>query len=171
MNDTTKIYLSHTIRLTDSMEFNVKELDKNYPSYAQAKEAIERADKATNAVAKKKLSIACVNDEGEPITITGIHTGHGHLLTVPKIDSYRNSYLYPDVAWIKEAIERKRKTDEESNRLLGAINEFRLSWDGGGWRWDVSKYPSEIERLERVMAELKKSAEKTNLASAMKKQE
>src|SRR3990167_9088297 len=107
---TTRKYGDIKIRLSGAMRFEVdwpedlaSDRDQAYDSYALACEAIDRREKTRAAVKREKLSLAVITDNGEAVTLTGIHAGHGGYLSTPALKSHHwNTNFYPDTPIVRQ---------------------------------------------------------------------
>jgi len=134
---TTRQYGDIKIRLNDNMRFEVEwpedmasNRDEPYDSYALACDAIDRREKTREAVKREKLALAVISAEGEAVTLTGIHAGHGGYLSSPAIKAARwNTTLYPDTPMVRRLLAEQARAEEEVSRLNGELYNLKLKGD------------------------------------------
>ena|SRR3990167_1057398 len=134
---TTCEYGDIKIRLNDAMRFEVdwpEEMATNhdtpYDSYALACDAIDRREKTRATVKREKLSLAVITDNGEAVTLTGIHAGHGGYLSSPALKTARwNTTLYPDTSMVRQLLAEHERAEEEVSRLNGELYKVRIEGD------------------------------------------
>lgn len=146
--------------------FKVPSLDKRFDSFEQMKAYLGANQKALLATKREKLKIAALDREGNKVTITGVHAGHGGLTTSPKTDTYTS--LYPETKLTQAAI-------AEANRLqadLGHIEEFlktqsfKTNRDHYN-RWDISQHSDEIKRIKAVVVKAENVSNTNSLKEAL----
>lgn len=157
--ETTRQYHDATIVLLDNWRFHVVELDKNFTSLEDAQEAIDAADKKIQASKRVKLNLPALRNDMTLVVITGVHAGHGRAITKPATTSEK---LYPDVPWIKVALETLRDIEKQVSVHKSLLREFEMR---------ITGYSKETETPEQVQAlheELTAAALATDYESALK---
>lgn len=125
-----KTYGSHTIGLTNDMQFKVSgpRFGDEYRGYAtfetyrQAQDAIDKREKAQEAQERVKLSIPVLNEVGAPVTITGVHARNYNALGVGDTKA-----LYPVERWIVDTITKRDAALKESRELTSVLNQYRIN--------------------------------------------
>lgn len=141
------------ITLTDRMKFAVGK--NEYASYAEAIDAIDRAEKTAEAMKRKKLNIPVLDEKGVARTVTGIHAGHGKLVLSPAPDhyGYGGYRVYPVVPWISEAIAKAMALREEAELIESATESFSVYYSKPyGEHFDheatCAKFEAAVKRAE-----------------------
>lgn len=131
-------------------KFCVPDLDKNFTDYESMKSAIERDMKRVKAAKNRKVSIEAIDNSGKKVTVTGVHAGHGHLITSPKRDRYDCGELYVSTKLVVEAMKERSRLEYDISAVKGLLDAHRL--DHRGYRsFDMSMHEGELRRLEKVV--------------------
>lgn len=109
-------------------QFHVPFTESHYESIAKARDAIDRKQKQLEKVARRKLNLAVVDQDGVPRTITGCHSGNGKKLVTPKCDSYSPTF-YPAHETIIALINRELDLRKQIDAIESTLSPFKLSRD------------------------------------------
>lgn len=134
--------------------FGVPSLDQRWQSYAEMTEGIDKSRKAIESHAREKLSLKCVDSECNAVTVTGIHAGRGQLLVTPKRDSSRYG-IYPDVGWIREALEASRDVEDRLARIRDALKGLALE-SVASYAFNPVYYADYVANLKQQYATVEK---------------
>lgn len=106
-------YGDTTIIIATDGLFRFNHEDEMY-TFKSLGECHGQIDKLERVVAvnkrRKPLSLACLNDEGEPVKITGIHAGHGRFLASPALNSQYSS-VYADTPLVRALFKQLRDAE------------------------------------------------------------
>jgi hypothetical protein len=127
--------------------FVVPGLDKYFKSHDEMREAIEREGKKIAAAQKRKVSIAGITEKGVEVVVTGVHAGHGGLITSPKTDKHIDVYVNTPIA--KAAREELRRLQSDVERVEFLLEMHKLN-EGNYRTFNPSMHESDIRRIERV---------------------
>ncbi len=161
-------YQSVEFEIGDGWRFFVPDLDRWFDDYKSMTEAIDRAGKTVAAAKRRKVSISAVTEDGKKFEVTGVHSGHGSLITKPKIERFGSGDLYADTPLVKEAFSEKRRLQSDLRRVCTLLRSFRMNRERNYREFDPTQHDAEIKRIEKVSAEAE-SAARTPLAAALKK--
>jgi hypothetical protein len=171
--DETKLYSGHTITLTPNWDFAVSgpEFDKDESKYSiqfksldAAKAEIEKRTSETKKLQAKNVSfeLKILNEKGEPKTATRINRQNSELT-----GTLDTSHFYPNVDWIKEAILRQVKLNQEIHTIDQALRPFRMSKSVGYGRMDAEVYALKVQSITKNFNELVEKAKSQNKLEAV----
>jgi hypothetical protein len=131
--------------------FEVPELDRTFDTYEAMKAAIEASYKGVQAANRRKVNIAAISENGKKFLVTGVHAGHGKLITSPKQERFGRDDLFVETKLVTQALAEKRRLQHDVARVDGLLKLHRLDYHG--YRtFHISMHDSEIKRLEKVVA-------------------
>lgn len=156
-------YAGHEVRHTHKYEFAVsgpafENANKTvYETAAQAREAIDRRNKALCKQERVKAAVAidAIAENGEPCVIRGIHMNTSDLIGPPKeVSGYRAHTLavYAPAPWVIPAMKRMMAAKKEAERLRDLLSRIEIRSAGHG-RIDEYEYDKKIETLQKNAAE------------------
>lgn len=148
--------------------FCVPDLDKRFDSYQKMKDAIDGAAARIAATKKAKLNLPVLSPSGVETVIVGVHSGHGGALTKPKVDLGHGDAAYPNLPWIRQAIERSRELELESRHITEALRAVRFGAKGYGYA-KSDEYDGTPEGLEKLYHAKLAKANATSLEELLKK--
>jgi hypothetical protein len=143
----TKEYMGHKITIgeehagTRPMLFRVTgpTLDDGwFDSYAQATAKIEATVHADDVQKRRRIALQVLNEEGDPVTVTGVHAGRGSVLGV-------KGDFYPDVPWLAALLQRCAKLNQELSTLKAQARPFRM--DASGWGLKEKLHGAKVDEL------------------------
>lgn len=138
--------------------------DRAYDTYKEMCEAIERKEKADEAIARRKVNLSVLTRDGKEVKITGVHAGNGTVITKPKVDLGRHGdTCYPVVPWIAEALEEVAILSRRVAQLRSILRKFSVD-TSRDWRFRPGDHSQQIDKLEASHANLLKRANATSLA-------
>lgn len=148
---TTHKYHDVEFEIDENFRFSVPALGKSFPSYAEMQTAVDNAAKVLELSKREKLALKCVNDKGKPVTVTGVHAGHGTLTTVPK----NEDEAYADVGWVREALSVKRQLEDKLAKSRDILERVRLrpKERNGYGSFSPEMHPVAIARIKAQYAE------------------
>jgi hypothetical protein len=154
-------YQGEEVQLT--LEGLFKFDESEYATAQKAKDAIDRKQKAKAREAKRPLSLAVVNEEGEPRVITGVHSSNYNYLAKPQLDRYRRSdrSIYVDAPMVREAIAKKVLLQGEIKKLDAVLSQFKI--DSIGYQERKHSIEKLYDQLEKSHAEMLAAALATTL--------
>jgi len=158
MNQT---YNGHEIQVTKEMRFDVVGEDRNFASYLEATEFIDKIAKVKQSKAKEKLSLEVLTESGTVEHITGVHMNKRSFLGISKIRELfgeRTQDVYPNVPWVKLCLARFKQLNDELGTLKKQLDthEIRLLLRYG--RIDPEDYQGVIDALKVTHANKLKAA-------------
>ena len=166
-------YAGVEFEIDDRWRFYVPSLDKFYDSYGLMTNGIDAASKAIVANKREKLSLPVIDKDGNELTLTGIHAGHGHFVVSPKPESSFHSVyaVIPREPWIVAAIEEKRCLEKLAGQIGEVVDKFAIK-EGSRYRnFDSSMHASEVARVRKAFDEQTAAAKATNLQAELAKLE
>lgn len=159
-------YSGYEFYVNEYWKFCVPALERDYDDYTTMKDAIDRAIKAQAATARRKpLAIPAITRDGKRVVITGVHAGHGNVITKPIISRYGNG-LVPDVPWLAEAIAELERVRKRERHIIAMLDRFKIDTDAG-YSFRLEQYAEQVAKVEASAAAVLKSAETTNFEKAM----
>lgn len=138
---------------------------QHFESLKAAKAAIDKHYDAEGKVEAKKITIALkvVDNNGEPMTITGLNRATGK----PKVEArpasnsptYDGDYVYPDVPWIAAAVKRLLALQKEAATLSNQLHKYRVRV-GASYDRQIAaeRYVGRIKRLQEELATAESAA-------------
>jgi hypothetical protein len=140
--------------MTEYWKFEVPSLAKQFDTYEVMREAIERSQKEIEAASRQKLNIAAIADTRDKqvrAVITGVHAGHGQLISKPKFERFDRPDFYPDVPLVSLALAEERRLDIEKEEVSRVLKALKLNCDK--YRsFAPSMHAGEISRIEKKVA-------------------
>ncbi len=162
--------LGYDFVMTQWWRFRVPELDNEWDTYEKMKEGIERVVQVQAKAKRKVLDIDAMDEKGGLGKITGIHAGHGQVVTKPRefgSDGWRRRALYPPVEWIVQAIKRRKQIKADLPVVEAVLSRFRLRLPGES-DFNPEKFHDHFEATEKECAAKLKAASKTTLEVQLK---
>lgn len=165
LNQLVRTYRNHTITFDPSdMRFHVsgpefeqyKEIYCTFPSFEDTKTRIDIEVNAAEKIALQNLQFEhrVVDEHGKIITITRIDRRSGD---VSGVDT---KYLFPNIMWLRLAIEKATALKQEYNALEDSITQYRIAKSRSYNRIDAEEYSRRIKSLQDEITK------KTELAQA-----
>ena len=156
-------YKDHLIALTDDYEFRVSGPlvedgnRRSYDSMWSAKESVDKliADKARQE--RVKLAIPMLDDDGNDVTITGLHGGHGKMLGIGN----KTSYVYPPVPWVREALREHKRLSEQASQLYRRTRSLAIQTQPYG-----RTFEDKVVRMQADIAEAIEKAQRARIVEA-----
>jgi hypothetical protein len=141
-------------------KFIVPDLDGTYDSYAKMREGIERSHKKIVAAKKRKLNIVAVDESSRRFTVTGVHSGHGKLITSPAQERFsRSRRLYFDTPLVAAALAEKRRLGFDLSKVDALLDKHEVkSYDGYSFKPEM--HDAAVRRIEKAQAETEKIRDK-----------
>lgn len=146
--------------------FFVPELGTAYSAHDQMAAVIKRAKAAKAKAPSKKLSISALTNDGEAVTITGVHVGNGSILFTPKKGSIYT--IYPFCPLIQEAILKLNAARETTGKLNCVLERFQVRSPATERGYSIERLPERIAEVEQKMADMLAKANSTTLAEELK---
>lgn len=138
-------------------KFQVPDLDRAFNSYEDMKAAIERNSKHAETAKRRKVSIPFVNEKGKKGIVTGVHAGHGGLISKTKTDRWNKAYM--DTPLVARAMAEMRRLQSDMSRVKVLLNKHLLN-DDGYRSFCPEMHEDEVKRIESVFNEAMKIANK-----------
>lgn len=154
--------------VTEQWKFHVLSLEKTWDTYAEMRAGIEAAQKAIAASKREKLSLPVINTtDGKEFVITGIHAGHGSLVTIPKKERFGPRIeLVPREPWLLSAIAEMHQLRERADKIDSVIDEFQIQEPD---RFNVADHANHVAALRKKFDEMTAKAKKTTLEKELAK--
>lgn len=169
-------YKGRKITVTDELRFKVTGLDETFNDRESAEHAIDLLIKNEAELQRVKMNIPVLAspEEGkfEPrqSVITGMHAGHGKILTKPVIGGgYRRDELYPDVGWLDAALKQQAMLQNQVKRIDKVLSKFSIVSPHSTYHFDKGALVTYLAKLAKECASKKKTAESTNLSEELEK--
>ena len=139
--------------------FFVPDLNRHFKCYEDMRESIERNQKTVVAAKKRKLSISAVDSKGKKYLVTGVHSGHGKVLTQPAITGYGRQNVYFDTPLISAALAEKRRLDFDLAKVEKLL-DFHKVKSHDGYSFNPSQHESCVVAIEKGHAKALAIADK-----------
>ena len=155
--------------VTDLWQFYVPDLNKSFPSYDEMELAILREEKKIKQARKVKLNLPVVTRSGNEYTITGVHAGHGTVLTTPPLKEegrYSRPSMYVKTPWMRQAIGELAEAQARVKRIFAVISPFKIE-EKQNSSWGEKQGDGTPEGLEKIYRDLEKRGESMTFESAM----
>jgi hypothetical protein len=129
-------------------------------TYEGLKAAIDRWDGQKEKLKKAKFeAVALIDENGAARTLTGLHAGHGRIITKPPADRYSQDGVFLDCNAGRKAVAEVIRLNEELGRAEAWRSLFRINPEPGSYGDDADK---RLEALKKNIADVRKNAEKAD---------
>lgn len=146
--------------------------EKQFDSYAEMQTYIENQQKTV--VANKRVKISepalIVSDDDDDtlmqVTITGLHSGHGKVITSPKPQGrrrWRDNRLYPDVPIMHDLFKRLRQANYDTAVANAALAMFEFPTQDRDGCGEIEHHGQAVRKLERELKAITAKASKADL--------
>lgn len=119
-------YLETEFYIDSQWRFNVPALSRAFDSHDEMTTAIREAAKKLESSRRERLSIPCVTESGQRVTLKGLHATRGDFLTEPKIESGCGHKLWPECRLVEEAMKVKVAIERELQRIDDILDEMAI---------------------------------------------
>lgn len=140
-------------------KFEVPDLNRNFDSYEKMCAAITASAKQVVAAKRRKLNLAGVDAKGRKYIVTGVHSGHGKLLTSPAQERFGGREIYADTPLVAQALAEKRRLDCDLARVNKLLDAHRFR-PFDGYSFTPSQHESAVAKIERIQERAEKFANK-----------
>lgn len=143
-------YKDHTISLMDDWRFKVEGPTASgnaHDAFSSLNAARDAIDARVDALAKQKkteatMSVGMLDDNGLPVAVRGVHSGHGVLL-----GAGRSRFVYPNVPWLKEKLVLMGELERQVATLKKETAPFAISSRVTYGRIEADRYGEVVARL------------------------
>jgi hypothetical protein len=166
MTQIVDTHKGHDILLTKTLYFRVEfGLDDhvNKGTAAEIKDIID--DRVKAEVKKIKLDLPVLTDEGQEGTVTGLHMGRGTMLGKNLTAVGFNTYVYPVVDWVRDALLEEARLHQELALVDRRLKTVAIDISRGYGRVASHEYEMKIEDFKAEYAEQTALAERGPEAS------
>ena len=143
----TEDYRGHRIELTDNHFFQIVGplfggQNTTSDSYSQAREKIDKRIATHIKERKGMMSIPALNEEGDPVTVRGIHSETRRLLGVEKGD-----WVYPATGRVKTLLVERARLSRAANAINRQLNDLAIPVRRGWGKIEPEQYDALLTAL------------------------
>lgn len=149
--------------------FEVPDLNKTFSSYKEMEQAVEREEKKIKQAKRVKLNLPVITQSGREYTITGVHAGHGTVLTSPQLEEEGRrgtKNIYVKTPWMKQAMEELAEARSRYELIESVIAQFKIE-EKQNSSWGTRQGDGTPEGLEKVYRKLDELGESMTFESAL----
>lgn len=151
--------------LDRNWRFHVPDLNREFADYESMKTAIEGSAAKVQSAKRRKLNVAAVTEDGKKLLVTGVHAGHGGLITTPKRERFSSGEVYVDTPLVAKALAEYRRLNHDIQRVEALLKTHDLV-SHSYRQFDLSQHEPEIKRIEKLV-ELANKRSGESLADAL----
>lgn len=139
---------------------SVGDIEKTDDTLSGLANKIELALKLKEKSTRRKINVPVINEYMEAATLTGVHAGHGKLITKPamKFNGHSSGTVYYDCELSRNLLAEKRRLNERMDKIgehmasmkIESIHKYRC----GGL--DESQYDDAMQSIEDAILKIKK---------------